>query len=978
MLSRPARDFALAAAVFAGLTLWNHRALLPGGKVNAHTALPPAEERIKSLYEMIYQELPNHWVQARLVKDGRFPSWTPYSEGGTPLIGKMRTGVFSPFHLHYYLLPERLMAYAFTIGPLLAAFALVFLFARLVGLAAIPAAGAAGLYMFSMHFGPDLYSDAASAVPLPLLLALAELSLRGRARLAAFLLPWAAAMPFFTGHFETAARMNGVACLYFLARWWMLPGRKFASLAYFGVPIGLGAALAAVQILPGVEYVSWSYNNVWRRLPEFGWRFWSLQKMLTTGDVPLLVLGWTGLGAAAWGFRQAQNESAKDAGRGLFAVAAGLALGLAALTCVGFDATFYYTRQLFGISPVDEALTVLLCLLALWSCRRGAAPTERTLGIVLLLGWATHLKLPPLGMLYHHFPPTTNFNNSIYTQEFFLARAVLAAGAAWSLSEFARLSWNERRLGVIRLALLSAAIGGGLFGARALTQPLAGALATGIDKGAMTEGAGFMGPEKANTFPGRKTLNACFPSSWPLEAVAIVTVQGGQARGHPAEPVHFSGRRCYQATIDIDKGLDQPVAARVRLVGGKEGMIKGPTFAYQESPKPAAVAAGFALLPLCALHPLAAPAAFLGGIAWLAHERSVKAIKAEDFPFRLPGMDALKKDPALFRLDAFSNSFLQADYAALYGHSDLRNGGDNLDVLPMIYFLFLRAGLIAKPDGSPEQNMGLKMIGLANAKYLLDAPESKHTGPFIEEAYRGKDMAIYRNKLARERVSFFEKYQVLPKTDLRNWHDGRRLAFGAVPQLLAAKDFSVDTTLLLDEEPGAPVPAAGPATAKNPTTKIVSYEPDRVVVSVDAPRPGLVMLADNQFPGWTARVNGSAAKISRGWFTFRAVPVSAGSSTIEFLYRPRSIGLGLAASASAALLWWLGYLLFLWKRPGRADPVLPPTEPVKKPRKAVPSAVVAPENPDLDWLTSAVERAALVIVAPCCLFWLTWALFLRR
>ncbi len=58
---------------------------------------------------------------------------------------------------------------------------------------------------------------------------------------------------------------------------------------------------------------------------------------------------------------------------------------------------------------------------------------------------------------------------------------------------------------------------------------------------------------------------------------------------------------------------------------------------------------------------------------------------------------------------------------------------------------------------------------------------------------------------------------------------------------------------------------------------------------------GMVMLSDAWFPGWTATVDGAAAKIENVDGGFRGVVVGAGRHVVEMKYRPASIfwGMGL-------------------------------------------------------------------------------------
>ena len=82
----------------------------------------------------------------------------------------------------------------------------------------------------------------------------------------------------------------------------------------------------------------------------------------------------------------------------------------------------------------------------------------------------------------------------------------------------------------------------------------------------------------------------------------------------------------------------------------------------------------------------------------------------------------------------------------------------------------------------------------------------------------------------------------------------------------------------------------------------VRDDPEHAVIDVDAPARGFLVLADQYYPGWRATVNGADVAIHRANFMFRLVEVPAGTSRVEFLYRPRSVALGAVISAAALIV----------------------------------------------------------------------------
>ncbi|MCP4036695.1 MAG: YfhO family protein, partial [bacterium] len=79
-------------------------------------------------------------------------------------------------------------------------------------------------------------------------------------------------------------------------------------------------------------------------------------------------------------------------------------------------------------------------------------------------------------------------------------------------------------------------------------------------------------------------------------------------------------------------------------------------------------------------------------------------------------------------------------------------------------------------------------------------------------------------------------------------------------------------------------------------------EPERVVVKARSDRAGYLVLSDAYYPGWRARVDGKPVSIHRANYLFRAVPIPAGESRVEFVFESDSLERGLWTSAGAVAL----------------------------------------------------------------------------
>jgi len=122
--------------------------------------------------------------------------------------------------------------------------------------------------------------------------------------------------------------------------------------------------------------------------------------------------------------------------------------------------------------------------------------------------------------------------------------------------------------------------------------------------------------------------------------------------------------------------------------------------------------------------------------------------------------------------------------------------------------------------------------------------------------------------------------------------------------------FSGRDTVVLEQRPAA---LRLPEDSRGDPPIITAFDEDpagaRVTVNARFPRPGLLVLLDNHFPGWEAFVDGEPAPILRANYAFRAVGVPAGPHVIRFTYRPRYWLASLLASA-LSLLALIGVLVW--------------------------------------------------------------------
>ena len=146
-------------------------------------------------------------------------------------------------------------------------------------------------------------------------------------------------------------------------------------------------------------------------------------------------------------------------------------------------------------------------------------------------------------------------------------------------------------------------------------------------------------------------------------------------------------------------------------------------------------------------------------------------------------------------------------------------------------------------------------------------------------------LAVYENPHPMPRAFVVNGAQVLPA-------DAAQVA--ALPALDPRK------TAILDRLPQpAPVGDGRPFTAAT----LASAERHHVRVEADAAAPGVLVLSETYYPGWSATLDGKPAELLRADYAFRGVALPAGHHVVEmtFASRPTRAGLALSALGLAAL-----------------------------------------------------------------------------
>jgi O-antigen/teichoic acid export membrane protein len=287
------------------------------------------------------------------------------------------------------------------------------------------------------------------------------------------------------------------------------------------------------------------------------------------------------------------------------------------------------------------------------------------------------------------------------------------------------------------------------------------------------------------------------------------------------------------------------------------------------------------------------------------------ASDAQLLDFKPPVVQFLQQDTGLWRFTSFvgpgEKTFI-ANTGMFYGFQDIR-GYDS--IFPRQYADYMNA--IEPQDEllynriaplSKYKSLDSPLLDLLNTKYVVTTQFIPNPG---YKLVYDREVRVYENTHVLPRAFALSTARVIPQVEVS----------------AALRNLDPRRTILLEQEQlggSSPAPAAAgwelqPATVKE-------YLPSNVLVDVDLPGDGYLVLADSYFPDWKAYVRAPGADgkqekevpLYRADGNFRAVPLTAGRHEVHFRYTPMSFKLGLYVSFMSAIILFLLAIYWLWGR----------------------------------------------------------------
>ena len=217
---------------------------------------------------------------------------------------------------------------------------------------------------------------------------------------------------------------------------------------------------------------------------------------------------------------------------------------------------------------------------------------------------------------------------------------------------------------------------------------------------------------------------------------------------------------------------------------------------------------------------------------------------------------------------------------ALYG---VENVGGFEAIIPRHYFFFADAA------GARISPAGRSLHFTKFDSPLLDFLGLKHVllPPMMPMPSRFRKLETFGS------VALFENRVALPRARMMTEVQGVRTEAEAEQIVRSGK---------LDPRREAVVESDRPVAAGEGEVTWKERTPDRLALDVVAKQAGVLVVADTDYPGWEATVDGAPVPILRANLAFRAVEIPAGPHRVEFRFRPASARHGLIASTLFLLL----------------------------------------------------------------------------
>jgi hypothetical protein len=229
----------------------------------------------------------------------------------------------------------------------------------------------------------------------------------------------------------------------------------------------------------------------------------------------------------------------------------------------------------------------------------------------------------------------------------------------------------------------------------------------------------------------------------------------------------------------------------------------------------------------------------------------------------------LQSDRSLYRIDTRTDIWhlWQPDTPLLYNVQDVSGVVNPLILADYARFL----------ESIPSRSS--RLYDSLNVKYVIAARDVVLDWQKFTPVFEGEgQLAVFLNRTALPRAWVVHRARSVPD-QVAAW------------EAVHAPEFDPAHEVIVEGGPALNETAPRPA-----EIQLDRYALNALQLRVDMPADGYIVLSENWYPGWHARVDGEPQTIWRANYIFRALHLTAGLHHVELDYAPWSWTLGLAFS----------------------------------------------------------------------------------
>jgi hypothetical protein len=186
----------------------------------------------------------------------------------------------------------------------------------------------------------------------------------------------------------------------------------------------------------------------------------------------------------------------------------------------------------------------------------------------------------------------------------------------------------------------------------------------------------------------------------------------------------------------------------------------------------------------------------------------------------------------------------------------------------------------------PVEHLDSPVLNLLNVRFLTASGEG---------AARVAGQSRFRLAASLPGQDVFENRDALPRFLLV--HEARTARSLAQARAAIAAGLDLSRTALVDAE----LPLA-PAAASAESVRVVSYEPDALQLETTTSGDALLVLSENNYPGWRAWVDNRETDIHAADIAFRGVLVPRGTHSVYMQFKPQILSWSIALTLATALV----------------------------------------------------------------------------